>query len=187
MTCSDVAQLLDAFVDTELPPSQLLDVARHAAGCSVCDVAIRELAALRQSVVALVERESRDLDLSGVWPAVAAAIHPPARRRARIVALRRAIPAAPVWGALMALAASVFVWLSGPSTELATQVATQVASADRRVAPAPRTVAGAPPVRAMRASNHADIDRLAGKDIAVRREPKSGTTIIWVNHVAEAR
>ena len=33
-----------------------------------------------------------------------------------------------------------------------------------------------------RAVNHAYIDRLSGKDIAVRREPKSGTTIIWVSH-----
>jgi hypothetical protein len=39
----------------------------------------------------------------------------------------------------------------------------------------------------MRFTNDADIDRLAGKDIAVRREPKSGTTIIWVNHLEEAR
>jgi anti-sigma factor RsiW len=134
MNCPDVAQLLDAFVDTELTPPQLLDVARHAAGCVTCDAAIRELAALRQSVAALVEREALELDLSRVWPAVEAAISPPARRPARIVALTRAASAAPVWGAVMALAASVFVWLSGPSTELATQVATQVASADRHVA-----------------------------------------------------
>ena len=181
MTCPDVAQLLDAFVDTELTPPQLLDVARHAAGCVTCDVAIRELAALRQSVAALVEREALELDLSRVWPAVEAAISLPARRPARIFALTRGAPAAPVWGALMALAASVFVWLSGPSTELATQVATQVASGGKPVA-ATRTVAGTAPIRTLRATNHAYIDRLAGKDIAVRREPKSGTTIIWVNH-----
>jgi anti-sigma factor RsiW len=182
MTCSDVEQFLDAFVDTELPPPQLLDVARHAASCSACDMAIRELAALRQSLAALVEREVCALDLSGVWPRVEARIHPPARRPARVVALRRAVPAAPLWGAMLALAASVFVWFSGPSSELATQVATQVASADRHAAaPAP------PPARVMRPSNHAYIDRLSGKGIAVRREPKSGTTIIWVNHVAEAR
>src|SRR5262245_19680209 len=188
MTCSDVEQLLDGFVDTELPAAQLLHVARHAAGCAACDTAIRDLAALRQSVTALVEREAAALDLSGVWPAVEAAIAPPVTRRARVLPLRRTIPAAPLWGALMALAASVFVWLSGPSTELATQVATQVASANR---PAPAVRAGTvratrsttTPMRPMRLNNDADIDRLAGKDIAVRREPKSGTTIIWVNHL----
>jgi anti-sigma factor RsiW len=187
MNCSDVEQLLDGFVDTELPAAQLLDVARHAAGCTACDMAIRDLAALRQSVAALVEGEARALDLSSVWPAVEAAITLPAPRSARVLALRRAVPAAPLWGAIMALAASVFVWLSGPSTELATQVATQVASADRRPAVAPPTRPATAPVRPMRFSNGADIDRLAGKDIAVRREPKSGTTIIWVNHFAEAR
>jgi hypothetical protein len=30
--------------------------------------------------------------------------------------------------------------------------------------------------------NQTFIDRLAGKGVAVRREPKSGTTIIWVNY-----
>ena len=186
MTCPDVEQFLDAFVDTELPAPQLLDVARHAAGCTACDMAIRDLAALRQSVAALVEREACALDLSGVWPAVEAAINPPVRRSARIVALQRAVPAAPVWAAIMAIAASVFVWLSGPSTELAAQVATQVASTGGPVASAPAARPASAPIRAMRSSNHADIDRLAGKDIAVRREPKSGTTIIWVNHVEEA-
>jgi hypothetical protein len=153
-------------------------------------MAIRDLAALRQSVTERVEREADALDLSSVWPAVEAAIAWPAPRPARILPLRRGVPAAPLWGALMALAASVFVWLSGPSTELATQVATQVASADRQAPPsatvrAPRAAATA--LRPMRFSNDADIDRLAGKDIAVRREPKSGTTIIWVNHLEEAR
>jgi hypothetical protein len=195
MTCSDVEQLLDGFVDTELPAAQLLDVARHAAGCAACDMAIRDLAALRQSVAELVEREAQSLDLSSVWPAVEAAIASPApltTRGARILPLRRRVTAAPLWGALMALAASVFVWLSGPSTELATQVATQVASADRPTASSAPSVAARPArpttaIRPMRFSNGADIDRLAGKDIAVRREPKSGTTIIWVNHLEEAR
>src|SRR5262245_27467948 len=116
MNCSDVEQLLDGFVDTELPAAQLLDVARHAAGCTACDTAIRDLAALRQSVAELVEREAQALDLSLVWPAVEAAIASP-QRRARILPFRRNVPAAPLWGALMALAASVFVWVSGPSNE----------------------------------------------------------------------
>ncbi len=186
MTCADVDQLLDAFVDTELPPPQILDVARHAATCTACDLAIRDIAALRQSVAELVEREGQAIDLSGVWPAVEVALRGPAPRAARVVALRRSIPAAPFWGALMAIAASVFVWVSGPSNELATQVATQMASSGSPAATAMARPAPTP-VRAVRYSNHADIDRLAGKDIAVRREPKSGTTIIWVNHVEEAR
>jgi anti-sigma factor RsiW len=191
MTCSDIGQLLDAFVDTELSPPQLLDVARHAAVCTACDRAIRDLTGLRQSVAALVERESGDLDLSGIWPAVEAAIRVPARSSGRIVPFGRRVQAVPLWGAVIALAASVFVWLSGPSSELATQVskqvssqvATQVASADRRVT----STTNMPQVHLMRASNDADIDRLSGKDIAVRREPKSGTTIIWVNDLEDGQ
>jgi anti-sigma factor RsiW len=177
MTCPDVAQLLDAFVDTELPPAQLLDVARHAAGCPTCDDAIRELTALRQSVAALVEREARELDLSGVWPVIEAATS--TRRSARVVPLRRAVSAAPVWGALLALAASLFFWFSAPTREAPDQLARPLA--ERQVASASNAASG----RAISASNHAYIDRLAGKDIAVRREPKSGTTIIWVNHAVE--
>jgi hypothetical protein len=37
-----------------------------------------------------------------------------------------------------------------------------------------------------RLPNHVYIDRLAGKDIALRRESKSGTTMIWVNHEVES-
>jgi anti-sigma factor RsiW len=168
MTCPDVEQLLDAFVDTELPPPQLLDVARHAATCPGCDGTIRALSELRASVAALVEREARQLDLSRVWPAVEKAIRLRAPRRARIAALRRASPSAPLWAGLMALAASLFFWFSGPSTQPLR--GKQIAMA---------------PTRAARSFNHADIDRLAGKDIAVRREHKSGTTIIWVNHTVE--
>jgi anti-sigma factor RsiW len=182
MTCPDVAQLLDAFVDTELPPSQLLDVARHAARCPACDRDIRELSALRQSVAAVIERAGRDLDLSGVWPAVAALVAP-APRRARIVTLERGVPSAPVLGGLLALAASVFFWFSPPSSWVGDQFASRIA--DQQVASLPHPPPAPVSARAMRAANHADIDRLAGKDIAVRREPKSGTTIIWVNHTVE--
>lgn len=195
MTCPDVEQLLDAFVDTELPPPQLLDVARHAAGCAACDGAIRDLSVLRQSVAALVEREARTLDLSGVWPAIAAAMDAgdqhPLRPAARVLRLQRAVPTAPVWGALMALAASVFFWVSGPSRDTSSDIARPLreslesARAETQVASAPRPTSGVAPARAMRPVNHAQIDRLSGKDIAVRREPKNGTTIIWVNHTVE--
>lgn len=180
MACPDIEQLLDAFVDSELPPTQLLEVAQHAASCSACEVAIGELTALRQSVAALVEQEASRLDLSGVWPAVEASI---GRRPGRVVSLRPAAPALTAWGALAALAASVFFWFGLPSTQQAARVA-----APRRSEPAVQVASSSKAMRAMRTANHADIDRLSGKDIAVRREPKSGTTIIWVsNQVQENR
>ena len=171
MTCQDVAQLLDGFVDTELTPPQLLDVARHAAICANCDGTIRELTGLRESVAWLVEGEARTLDLSGVWPAVAATIPSRPRRRYRGSIVPRQLP---VWGAVMALAASVLLWL-GTAGQPPSHAPKQIASVEQ----------GATRTRAWQAANHAVIDRLTGKDIAVRREPKSGTTVIWVNHTVE--
>jgi len=177
MACPDVAPLLDAFVDSELPPTQLLEVAQHAASCSVCEVTIGELTALRQSVAALVGQEVDRLDLSGVWPAVDAALGcRPAP--ARVVPLRRQmrgqmrgkVPALPAWGVVAALAASLFLWLGAPYRQGVTPTAS--------TRPEPVQMASV----SKRAVNHAYIDRLSGKDIAVRREPKSGTTIIWVSH-----
>ena len=82
----------------------------------------------------------------------------------------------PVWGAVMALAASLLLWLGTagqpPSPSHAPK---QIASVEQ----------GATRARAWQSANHAVIDRLTGKDIAVRREPKSGTTVIWVNHTVE--
>jgi len=173
MTCQDVAQLLDGFVDTELTPPQLLDVARHAAICANCDGTIRELTGLRELVAWLVEGEARTLDLSGVWPAVAATIPSAMPRRSRRSVVPRQLP---VWGAVMALAASVLLWLgTGGQPPSPSHAPKQIASVEQ----------GATRARAWQSANHAVIDRLTGKDIAVRREPKSGTTVIWVNHTVE--
>ena len=162
MTCSDVERLADAFVDTELPPAMLLDVARHAGTCRTCDDAIRELESLRQSVMRSVQAETDGLDLSPVWPAVATSVD---RREARRVRVRR-LRSLPVWGAAAAMAAGAVFWLQMPAEEV----------------PARRAVE-----RTAFTRNHAYIDRLTGKDITVRREPKDGTTVIWVNHTVEGR
>jgi anti-sigma factor RsiW len=165
MTCTDVEQLLGAFVDTELPPPQLLDVARHAATCTACDAAIRELSELRGAVAALLEREVRQLDLSGVWPAVDAAIARAPRPRTAVV--RSAAPAATrMWAALLAVAATALLWFQGPTTR-------------QQPGKTPMTVASARPTRV---GNQSAIDRIAGRGIiTMRREPKSGTMIIWVS------
>jgi anti-sigma factor RsiW len=168
MTCRDVEQLVGAFVDTELPPARLLDVARHAATCSTCDEAIRELTELRASVAALLESEARHLDLSRVWPAVDAAIDRQALARPRLTPLRGggAPGAARVWAALMAIAATAVLWFRGPATH-------------EHPGKPPMTIASAG--HAARISNDAGIDRIAGRGITMRREPKSGTMIIWVS------
>ncbi len=165
MTCSDVAQRLDAFIDTELPPSELLEVARHAAGCPGCDGAVRELAALREEVAEVMRAEAETLDLSSVWPAVSVEVGRVDRRRAWTRRLR----SAPVWATAFAAAASLALWLQRTPEPVRVATTRARAAAPERLPP-----------------NMAVIERLAGKNVAVRREPKAGTTIIWVGYTPAA-
>src|SRR5262245_61791421 len=122
MTCVDVDQLLDAFVDSELPPPMLLEVARHAAACGTCEAAIRRLETLRRTLADSVLGDVAALDLSGVWPRVAAEVQ---RTRARRSWQRR-VRSLPAWGVVLAAAASAVFWLRVPAQE---QVATRSAPA----------------------------------------------------------
>jgi anti-sigma factor RsiW len=160
MICGDVDQLLDAFVDSELPPPMLLEVARHAAACSTCETAIRQLETLRRTLADTVHADVAALDLSGIWPRVSAEVH---RANARRTWQRR-VRTLPAWGAVLAVAASAVFWLRVPAQETATS------------RPVVAHVATRTP------QNLAYIDRLAGKDVSIRREPKAGTTLIWVNY-----
>jgi anti-sigma factor RsiW len=158
MTCADVTTLLNAFSDAELPTPMMLAVARHAGGCTVCDEAVRRLSALHDAVTAAVEAEVDALDFSGVWPAVVAeadAVDARRQWRARL----RVLPAA--LAAAGAVAAGALVWYRGASPE---------------PVPRPARVASARTL-----PNQAFIDRLAGKDVRLQRDSRSGTTIIWVN------
>jgi len=155
MTCGDVAELLDAFVDAELPAPTLLAVARHAGACPACDGALREVSSLHETIERATLADAEALDLSGVWPAVARGIDRIDGRRAW---LRRVRPT-PVWGVgLAAAAAAVFWLLAGPEP---TRIAAQ------------------------RRPNNAVIDRLAsdGGRFQIRSDRKSGTTAIVVTPV----
>lgn len=154
MTCAEVAGLLDAFVDAELPASTLLAVARHAGGCAECDAAVRELTALREVVERSVAGEAVALDLARVWPAISRDLE---RHDAR-VEWRRRLRAAPAWGVALAVAASAVLWLRSPGPE-----------PPRLAAPAPRR-------------NQAVIERIdSSAPFELRRERKYGTTLIMVS------
>ena len=152
MTCAEVAPLLDAFVDTELPAPMLLAVARHAGGCGACDGALRELVALREAVERSVRTEG--LDLSGIWPAVEAGV---ARTEARRT-WRRRLRAAPAWGVAVAAAAGAILWLRTPAPQ------------------APRVVAR--PRANQTVIERLDSE---GARFELRRERKYGTTLIMVS------
>ncbi len=161
MTCRDVEQLLGHFVDAELPPPMLLAVARHAGTCPACDQAARELTELHDAIAHTVEADVAGFDFSRVWPEVERRIAP----EPRVAGGWRRISSMPLWGGALAVAASALFFLQMPAN--VSQVATTVK---------PK------PAIARVDRNQAFIDRLAGKRVAVRREPKSGTTMIWVNY-----
>ena len=154
MTCADVARLLDAFVDAELPAPMLLAIARHAGSCSSCDAAVRDLTTLHEAVERSAREEAESLDLSGVWPGIARGIE---RAETRRLWLRR-LRIAPALGIGLAAAASAVFWFRAPALEPA------------RVASRPRP-------------NQAVIERLdsEGARFELRRERKYGTTIIMVS------
>lgn len=155
MTCGDVETLLDAFLDSELPPPMLVAVARHAAGCPECDQAIRSFTVLRDALADTVRRDAEAVDLSTLWPRIDHAIGATERRRRWTYRAH----GARVWAASLAMAAVLAL------------VIMNVQWTDP--GPAVR-VARIPP-------NHAYIDRLEGRDVVLRREAKSGTTVILVN------
>ena len=167
MTCGDVDQHLDAFVDSELPPPMLLEVARHAAGCSACETAIRQLETIRRMLAETVRADVADLDLSGVWPRVSTQINGSRARRT----WQRRLRTVPAWGAVLAAAASAVFFVRVARHEPGRLASTQ-----------PQQIASRPQARTPQ--NLAYIDRLAGKDVSIRREPKAGTTLIWVNYTA---
>ena len=175
MICAAARERFDAFVDGELPPSGSVEVARHLSGCAPCDRQVQAMLAMRDALAAESDRALAGLDFSGVWPAVEKAIErDDAQRiwRERGAAGRRGLSRGLTWGAVAAMAAGTMLFLR-PATKPGHVAGTQ----------------GTPPAAtrvAKRQPNHVLIDRLAGKDIALRRESKSGTTMIWVNHEVES-
>ena len=177
-TCGDVTERIDAFIDGELEPSVSVEVARHLGQCAPCDETMRAFLEVRDAIVAESDRAVSTLDLSTVWPAIDRDLTRVAEQvawRARVAQRRRGLPRGLAWGAVAALAAGMALFLRPVD------------------GPRPRGVAFSSPPgttvakvsTAKRLPNHVLIDRLAGKDIALRREPKSGTTMIWVNHEVE--
>ena len=157
MTCEDASPLLDGFVDAELEGATLIDVARHAATCTSCDAALREMIALHEAVGRHGRTDAESLDLSGLWPALEPRLDETDARRA----WRRRLRSAQVWGGL-ALAASALFFVSRPQ-----QQPTQVAAHVR--------------------PNQAVIERIdsEGGRFELRRERKNGTTLIMVSATAD--
>jgi anti-sigma factor RsiW len=161
--CSDVEARLDRFVDSELSPSEQIDVARHLAGCPACNAVVERLLALRSGLAAMADAAVQSMPLAAVWPAVAAqaAAHDRRlwwRRGARPIRI-----AVPMWAAGVAMAAGALLVLR--AVQPSADVPQQRASARRFATPAV-------------------IERVVG-NVDVRHDLKSGAPIILVNHSSE--
>jgi anti-sigma factor RsiW len=173
MTCADAGARIDAFVDGELSPSASVEVARHVGQCTRCDGAVRRLLGVRDALIAESERALAGLDLSRVWSNVhakTAELDAQAAWRMRRPSQGR-VTRGMAWGTSIAAIAAAATLFFRPGA----------------IPVVPGLASKTPPVTVAKATqkrppNHVFIDRLAGKDIALRREPKSGTTMIWVNH-----
>src|SRR5262249_51553672 len=106
LTCTDAEPLLDAFVDSELAPATLLDVARHAGQCERCGGVVNELLGVRQAIAGTLDDLVAGLDLSPMWTRVDAAItraEGQAAWRERVASAGRRVPrTAPLWGTIAA-------------------------------------------------------------------------------------
>jgi anti-sigma factor RsiW len=178
MTCADAAARIDGFVDGELSPSLAIDVARHLGQCRRCDVSVQRLLAIREALADTSAHAVDQLDLSGVWAQVDRAIAKVEGQqewRDRAAAKRGVMPRRLAWGAAAAIAAGMALFLR----PVAGPIRPGRSAPERRRADAEREE------RAEAARTTCSSDRLAGKDINLRRESKSGTTMIWVNHEVE--
>lgn len=165
MTCAEAEPLLDRFLDRDLDPAELVAVARHTDGCAQCDRQLRELTAIGRALATTVAAEAANVDLRAVWPAVDAGI---ARvEQGRRVRRLRSIPL--VAGGL-AIAASLMLTLWPRHT------------LDH---PSGGAGGGGSHIRFARA-NDAQFDRFRGHGATIQREPKEGTTLIWVNYNPES-
>jgi len=153
LTCADVESVVDSFVDAELPRPTLLAVARHAGNCPSCDRTLRELGELCEVVGQTARADAEALKVPDLWPAVARGV---AREESRRLWKHR-LRVVPAWSMAAAIAAAAVLWVRGGD------------EAPTRVAARPRP-------------NQAVIERLdSTARVELRRERKSGTTLIMVN------
>lgn len=162
-SCPDVEARLDAFVDSELSPSEQIDVARHLAGCPGCNATVDRLLLVRDGLVALAESAVNSMSFATLWPAVAerAEVHD---RREWWRRGGNPVSAVPLWAAGMAMAAAALLVLRAVQPGLESGATARLADA-RRARPAV-------------------IERVVG-NVDVRHDVKNGAPIILVNHTDE--
>jgi anti-sigma factor RsiW len=185
--CEDVAPLIGAFQDGELPVDAMKKVAHHLAVCKTCEAA----QASYSSIGRILRETTPEPDLSGFTSAVQtriAHIHVPLRTRLGrwLGAQRERFGGAPLMAFAMAAAAIATVLIVSPlahnfvgaghdhSAQVVANTAQNIGS---EFANAPESFA-----RAMTAEPTTIISKLetSNPDVAVWSEPTQDTTVIWL-------
>jgi tetratricopeptide (TPR) repeat protein len=113
MTCHDVRDRLDDYVDGALAPDEAASVATHLAGCASCEAEERALHALLSSAAALSRERAPERDL---WPGIAGRLRPNVASFPRRVAVWRPATLAAAAAVLVALSSAV-TWRIANRTE----------------------------------------------------------------------
>ena len=110
MTCREVDDRLDDYVDGTLPEGEFQEVELHLASCEACRKAERGLRRILAEAAALPRQQAPERDL---WPGIAERLRPPARASWTLLAAAAAV--------VLALAGALFLRdgstpLPGPRT-----------------------------------------------------------------------
>jgi len=170
MTCHEVSGLLDPFVDGELDPRSFQTVSAHLNGCTDCHRTAERARDLKERIAGAVGARTREFDSTAFWKAL----------EGRLPGL--AVERKPSWRERAIDYWSGTSWagrlvLAGAATAALAILAVRLIPYSEE---APSVVSSATVVAS--ASGGVRIDRLRARagTVAVWREPRYDTTVIWV-------
>jgi len=168
MTCREVGNLLGPFIDGELDSSQHETISLHVASCSACAAAAERESELGRLVASALQGKVSRVDFSGFWSALERRLALEEGRASWFERARRYLQETAVVPRL-ALAGAF----------AAAVVASAVLFTDDRTDPRLEN----PPVVASSVGRAVRLNRVraAGGTLAVLREPRYDTTVLWVS------
>lgn len=183
--CDDIAQLLGAFQDGELPPHGMREVARHLASCKGCEQAAESYSAIGR----MLRDAAPTPDLEGFAGAVLARLenlrpslltrfsHWLDARRERFGLVSAMAFAAAAAVLTIAIATPLAHYMLSAGDHAAQMAARDVHAVARQAANAPAALASA-----AGSEPGVIISKLetSNPDVAVWSEPTQGTTVIWL-------
>ena len=183
--CDDIAQLLGAFQDGELPPHTMREVARHLAGCNRCEQAAESYSTIGQMLRNAASTPALDGFASAVLARIESVRPSPLTRFGRWLDVRRERFGLVTAMAFATAAAILTIVIASPFAHKMIDAGNHAARLAARDAHAvAQQAANAPAALASAAGNEpgAIISKLetSNPDVAVWSEPTQGTTVIWL-------